>query len=294
MKKHPLITGASAAIILGLGPSLALPLAAQTAEVAPRVQVQVAPREAQAQDDRGTKARRYQIRVMEGVLEGAVRHGAELLTAELRPVNPNLMLLTGMARARGIALEGYGIFFSVEIPSLRPSVMWSINTMALEPNPFLARSLAQLRRQIAALEEPGARASLERSIAQIERQMQIEHAPRGDSATRRVSGATVEAAAEELPAPAAPAPPRDANALYTDAVKEAIVDAMLDYSGPMALQPEEWLTVAARDADGPLMPGEPYDAVTLVLRIRGAHLTDFRAGRVSREDTRARVEVREF
>jgi hypothetical protein len=283
MKKHPLFTATAAAIMLAVSLPGVSPASAQTTEASRT-----------AQDERGWKTRRYQIRVMEGVLEGAVRHGAELLTAELRPVNPNLMLLTGTARARGIVLDGYGIFFSVEIPALRPSVMWSINTMALEPDPFLARSLAQLRRQIASLQEPGARARLEQSITQIERQMQIEPTlNRPDSAARRVSGATVEGT-DELPPAAARVLPRNPNELYTDAVKDALVDAMLDYSGPMALQPDEWLTVAARDADGPLTPGEPYDAVTLVLRISGAHLADFRAGRITREAARARVEVREF
>jgi hypothetical protein len=251
------------------------------------------------QDERESRTRRYNIRVMEGVLEGAVRHGAELLSAELRPINPNLVLLTGTARARGILLDGYGIFFSVEIPALRESVMWSIRTMTLEPNPFLARSLTQLRSQIAALQDPSARASLEQSITQIERQMQIEPAPRrGDGGPRRVSSAAIDAASESgAPDPSAAAskpPARDPGRLYTEAVKDALVEAMLDYSAPMALQPDEWLTVAARDADGPLMPGEPYDAVTLVLRIRGAHLAEFRAGRLTREDVRARVEVREF
>jgi hypothetical protein len=72
--------------------------------------------------------RRFHLRVMEGVLVSAVRHGADLLGSELRPINPNLVLLAGTARARGFVLEGYGVFFDVEIPALRESVAWTLRS----------------------------------------------------------------------------------------------------------------------------------------------------------------------
>jgi hypothetical protein len=69
---------------------------------------------------------------------------------------------------------------------------------------------------------------------------------------------------------------------------------MLDYSGPLGIGPDEWLTIAARDAEGPLNPGEPYDAVTIVLRIKGNDLAAFRADRITREEARKRVLVHEI
>jgi hypothetical protein len=267
--------------------ALAVPATAQTAGPGPEV-----------------LKRRYQIKVMEGVLQGAVRHGADVLSAELRPINPNLVLLTGMARARGTVLEGYGIFFDVEIPALRESVAWSIRTMALEPDPLVFRSLEQLKRLAAGLPDTAARASLQQAIAELESRMGPDtlagaSAPRDATAggARRVSedhagfaaAPSTEAARQSLPAP-----PEDPNEMYTRAVKDALIDAMLDHSGPMEIAGGEWLTVAARDADGPLGPGEPYDAMTLVLRIKGSDLEDFRAGRLTREQARGRVDVREF
>jgi hypothetical protein len=62
----------------------------------------------------------------------------------------------------------------------------------------------------------------------------------------------------------------------------------------MGIGADEWLTVAARDAEGPLNPSEPYDAVTIVLRIKGSDLAAFRAERLTREEARKRVEVREI
>jgi hypothetical protein len=71
---------------------------------------------------------------------------------------------------------------------------------------------------------------------------------------------------------------------------------MLDHSGPIGVGNDEWLTVAARDNEhrDRLVPGDPYDLLTIVLRIRGSDLAAFRADRISRDEARKRVEVREF
>jgi hypothetical protein len=245
--------------------------------------------------------RRYQIKVMEGVLQGAVRHGADVLNAQLRPINPNLVLLTGMARARGTILEGYGVFFDVEIPALRESVAWSIRTMALQPDPLLLQSLEQLKRQVAAVQDASARATLQRNIAEIEQRMGFSANVAGAAAAdaRRAhrvasSGAVEVAQSAPEPEPSGGLVLNDPNEMYTRAVKDALVDAMLDHSGPMNIAPDEWLTVAARDAQGPLGPGEPFDAFTLVLRIKGGDLAAFRAGRLTREEARQQVDAREF
>jgi hypothetical protein len=72
---------------------------------------------------------------------------------------------------------------------------------------------------------------------------------------------------------------------------------MLDYSGPIGVGPDEWLTVAARDNEhrDRLMPGDAsYDLMTIVLRVKGSDLASFRADRLTRDEARKRVEVREF
>jgi hypothetical protein len=246
--------------------------------------------------------RRFHLKVMEGVLVSAVRHGAEMLGSELRPISPNLVLLAGTARARGFLLEGYGVFFDVEIPALRESVAWTIRTM-LDPDPFVVQSLAQMKRQVESLPDSPARGNLEKTIAAIERQIAVGSniAGRGAAAesgpTRRVSaaGAPEPAPVLDTVAPArAPEALRDPNVLYTEAVKNALIDAMLDHGGPMNIGPDEWLTVAAKDAEGPLSPNEPYEASTIVLRIKGKDLSAFRADRLTRDEARQRVEVREF
>jgi hypothetical protein len=81
---------------------------------------------------------------------------------------------------------------------------------------------------------------------------------------------------------------------YRDAVKRCLVDAMLDNSKSMDLGPDEWLTIAARSSEAGLIPGEIYQLTTLVLKVKGSDLADFLAGRVTKEQARLKVEVRQF
>ncbi|MGE0816900.1 MAG: hypothetical protein AB7O93_26415, partial [Vicinamibacterales bacterium] len=72
---------------------------------------------------------RHQIYLMEGVLARAVTSGAARLNQQFRAVMPDLIVMAGDANARGFLLEHYGVFFDVEVPVLRQSMMWSLRTM---------------------------------------------------------------------------------------------------------------------------------------------------------------------
>ena len=90
---------------------------------------------------------------------------------------------------------------------------------------------------------------------------------------------------------------KDPNRAYTDAVQRALVDAMVDYSAPMLLGPNEWLTVAARDNEprDSFAPQDPYEeVVTILLRIKGEDLAAYRSGKIDREEAKKRVQLREF
>ena len=94
-----------------------------------------------------------------------------------------------------------------------------------------------------------------------------------------------------------PARVLDAGRLYTESVQQALIDAMLDFSGPMNLAPGEWLTVAARDnaERDALAPQDPYESsVTVVLRISGADLREYRSGVIDKAMARTRVRRGEF
>jgi hypothetical protein len=249
---------------------------------------------AQSHADAQSK-RRYQVRVMEGALVGAVTHGAGQVSRQLQPVGQNLLFLTGAARARGFALDGYGLFFDVEIPAMRESALAIMRQ--LEPD-FAAtrRMFDEGRREFQRISDERAKTALDQWLRRLEAQV----APQGrGSEARPVTAADVNElgtppAAGAAARPALPPPPADPDVLYTETVKNALIDAMLEYGGVMALQPDEWLTVAARDAEGPLSPAENYDPATLILRVKGSDLAAFQSKSVTLEEARKRVEVRQF
>lgn len=232
---------------------------------------------------------RHQIFVMEGVLERAVELGARKLSQQVQAVMPDMMLLAGAARARGFRLEGYGVFFDVEVPALRRSVAWSFRT--LDQNDLgLTRAIQALRQHVASLADAGAKQSLEQALRRLELQVGPPPGVQQAGMATNVSAAALE------PSPPQPAPVQDPGEAYTAEVKEALIDAMLDYSGPISIGADEWLTIAARDNEdrSGLAPTDPYDVTTIILRVRGADLAAFRGGRTTRDEARRRVEVKEF
>lgn len=73
---------------------------------------------------------RHAIAALEGVLENAVRYGAQLLDQRLQASSAaNMVMLAGMERARGFRLDDYGVVFDVEFPSMRRSMVWSLEQL---------------------------------------------------------------------------------------------------------------------------------------------------------------------
>jgi hypothetical protein len=235
-----------------------------------------------AQQEAATpQRRRNQIQTMEGVLTRAVRSGAEDLARRMQSRDPSLMLFTGQARARGFVLEGYGVFFDVEIPALRPTVVWAART--LERDQSMSNAIESLARALAAMPEGPMRVRAEQALKHVQQlsPAQLQQRPQGMPQAGAVQSAATD-------------PVDDPHTSYTEVVKNSLIDAMLDYSLPMELGADEWLTVAARDSEGPLTPDEIYDASTIVIRVKGSDLAAFAADRSKRGEVRARVQVREF
>ena len=76
------------------------------------------------------KRRQREIDIMEGVLIGAVRGAAMEMTRVLDTPGASNYQLSGSLGARGFPLEGYGVFFHVEIPGVQPTVV-SIEALRL-------------------------------------------------------------------------------------------------------------------------------------------------------------------
>lgn len=320
----------AAALVLSAGPAVAQtpeppapPAASVAAPAAPPAAV-VAPPAAPAVPADPERVRqagvdaRYKVRIMEGVLEKSVQQAALRLNEQLQRVSPDLIQLTGAAHARGYRLEGYGLFFDVEVPAaMRQTMGWTARVMRQQQQ-GVAEALTSLKRLTGEL-DPKARAEAERAMRQIE--LVVRPLPRARAADGPLGpppsaagavgvAATADAGAVPAPAPAAAptdqspaaaAAPRESDALwrspdlaYEEQVREALIGAMLEWGALLPLGPDEWLTVAARDNQDVIMPGLAPDVVTIILRVKGSDLADRLAGRVPLDELRRRVEVREF
>jgi hypothetical protein len=261
---------------------------------------------------------RYQIGQMERLLEGAVEHGASVIRDRLSAVMPADMLLTENARARGFRLDGYGMFFDVEVPSLAGTLPWSIQT--LDQNDLgVDNALRTLRAFIerSASNDVNLQQALKRvelQIAPVTTALAPLAGPPGANGfvpangPATANGPTAASARTVAGAGGAITPDPDAAALiardailsdpneaYRTQIREALIDTMLEHSRGLSLAPEELLTVAARGIeDRPRLTSADGDGRTHVLSVRGADLTAFLGGQITRDEARQRVQVRVF
>jgi hypothetical protein len=245
---------------------------------------------------------RQKISMMESVLESAVANGADSLMRAVRVVMPpDALMLTGAPSARGFRLDGYGVFFDVEVPTIRPTMAWTLRQMVDQNGLGAAAAVNQLKAYIATVQDPRQRATLDRALRRLELQVgPVGPVPQDASASGRTVGAsTVTTQTTVAPVAAPPVDPQvieDPNAAYTREVSTAIVDAMIENSGPLPIAENEWLTVAARDNIRPdrLVPGDTSNISSIVFRIKGVDLAAFRAGRMALEEARKHVEITQF
>jgi hypothetical protein len=231
--------------------------------------------------------RRYQVRQMENVLIGAAQHGVQLLAIKVQQIDPSIVLVPGNPpRALGLVLDGHGIVFYIEIPGINPAISWALRTRSRDVGAETA--ILNLQRYLQTETNPQTRADLEAQLRRLAQRL----LPPGATSQR---GAIQVAGVGTAPMPTtAPVPTMDdPEAEYERLVTQQLVNAMLDYSQQLGLGADEWLTVAARGSQGPLETVND-GLVTITLRIKGSDLADFRAGRITRDEARARIVVREF
>jgi hypothetical protein len=266
----------------------------------------VAPAAAQAPGSADAEQLRVRRRVstMESVLESAVRDGAHNLLRQVELVSPDLPTLTGPPQVRGFRLAENGLFFfDVGVPGLRPPISWQLRTMG--PDPFSGPAAAQMRAlverlnvEIGALERVvdgrslGNVQLLVKQLTDLERIGRPTPMPRGGQQFVNAANAAPAALAPTV-APTVPDVLDDPGVVYTREIQNALIEAMIESSGPLAVADEEWLVVAARDnlPRDPLVPGDTTDFTTMYLRIKGADLSAFHAKRITMEEARKRVRV---
>ena len=200
------------------------------------------------------------------MLAGAVSRSASAVEGQLPAGVPGLVLFAGPIQVRGFRLEDYGVFFDVEYPVLRRSIVWSMQRL----DPFelsLDITLQMLRRTFPPADLPvGGRAP--------RRPADPRYAP-GVAAGGAPSG-TGRAVIDPL-------------GVYQQALQVSLTDALVLGGAALgAMLPEDaWLTVAARDVTG--LGGREGR-----LRVASRDLVAFGEGRISLDEVRERVEVSGF
>jgi hypothetical protein len=237
---------------------------------------------------REDQRRRNEIIVMEGVLVQAVRLGAQAVSKEMEKFEPaGVTALNGTPRARGFVLDGYGVFFDVEIPNLNQSLVWSV--MTVQRDRQAARDLDLLRNALESMPESPTRQQAVQALQQVSKTVGPATPSRPAMQDQPVPGQVTPVPGQVTAANAPPMP--DPDAMYTDEVRDSLIDAMLDHSLQMNLGAEEWLTVAARASDGPLSPTGLSDSITIILRVKGSDLAVYHADKTKRDDILQRVKV---
>jgi hypothetical protein len=243
----------------------------------------------------------YHVRQMEQTLTQAVRTGVNSVAAQLQIAQPASLFATTDARTRGFDLEGYGVFFDVDVPAMMQSVLYLRQQMVDDLDTWRQRfrttqnedarriALSQVRRLEAMLGVP----------PQIGFPDAPQAAPQGlaVAATTEaimppsVTGAPPSAATPPAtPVPSLPRDPRSADEIYTDAIKNKVIDAILTFGGGLGVEDDQWLTVAARTTTA--APGQIDDSVSIFIRIKGADLTAFVQRKITKEEMIKRIEIK--
>jgi cell division septation protein DedD len=247
------------------------------------------------------KESRYQIGQIERLLEGAVEHGATVIRDRLLAIMPADMLLTDNARVRGFRLDGYGVFFDVEVPNLEGTLPWSFRT--LDQNDLgVGNALQTIRSfiQASSTSDPAIRQALERIELQLTPSPGLvsTSAPAAGARTVSTQSTTTAtaAAAANPPSPVSNDPIlANPNEAYRAAIRSALIEAMLEHTRGLNLAPNEWLTVAARASDDrPRLAPADTEGQTNILSIRGSDLAAFLAGSITLDEAKNRVDVRVF
>ncbi len=239
------------------------------------------------------RQQRFEIGLLERVLESAVEHGITVTRDRLQALAqmPTELLVSDNAHARGFRLDGYGVFFDVSVPSFE-TTLWTIRT--LDQNDLgLNSAMKQLQEIVKG------NTNAEQALRRVELQVGPLAAPavaRQAADARTVTGSTasvdVQPSARSAPDPILV----DPNEAFRVETMDALKEAMLNHSSSLGIGPNEWLTIAARgNEDRPrLAPADNNGSRTRILRLRGADLSAFLARQITKEEAKERIEVRVF
>jgi hypothetical protein len=240
---------------------------------------------------------RYQIGLMEGILRSAAEHGAKVTRDRARTVIPGDMLLSDEVRVRGFRLDGYGVFFDIDMPDLEETTSWVYRILD-QNNLGLDSAIRDLR----ALAEKAGDANDRQAVQRLEMQLSAGAASQGGGSPlpgRTSAQSLTGSAASTNPrtAPVSPVDPilNDPQGVYRAEVGEALIDAILDHSSGLRLELTDLFTVAIRGKEGAVrVSAADTESPTIQISVRGEDLRALLARQITREEARKRVTIKVF
>lgn len=240
---------------------------------------------------------RQQIATFENVLQQAVLHGADNVYAQFRSVFQDRPRLGAQPRAIGFTVPGWGPLFVVDVPMMQMPILYEVAIREQE----YRNALMQIQRlQTQALNmRPGPERDQVLEMADRLQQQLGTGALRPESRRSGPNGATLIPAVPVgvpggVPGAIEQKPGDDPETVYSRAVKDALIDAMLENSQALGIGPDEWLTIMAmaRETNN-AAPGASVDSSKGTIRIKGSVLAAYRAGTVTKEEAHKQVEIKE-
>lgn len=234
----------------------------------------------------------YHIRQLESILTNAVKAGASTLAYQMQMAEPSLFV-TANARTRGFEIEGYGVFFDVDVPAMLQSGVFQAQARQDQLQYVESLRAAVNDEKV----NPAIRRMAAFELSKMQRMLALPPPSIAAAPAAQPPPQGVVRAAETTdvtPAPTVSALPdlRDPNERYTEAIKEKLIDVMLIYgSNALKLDDKEWLVIAARaTSDAP--PTQLDDSASIVLRIKGEDLNALAQQKITRDEAIKRIEVK--
>jgi hypothetical protein len=214
--------------------------------------------------DQQQATQKTQMRTYELILRQAVEHGGQEFAVWTDQVAPGLLLASvSPPIISSIPVPGRGIVFDIQIPEIIPM-----------QNKFLTE---MIRRQ-----------------PQAPPQQTVPGTPTQPT-SGRVQGTNGQMTPDLMKTSPAGSPSMDANQRYSEYVRTALIDAILDNIGVLTLKDDETLTVGAMGID--VANTNPLYANTsrkLILHVMGSDMNLFRQGKITRDELRDRIIEKHF
>jgi hypothetical protein len=257
-------------LVLFVGMLTAVPRAQQASQNA---RPGGAPRAALVERDRA----RLQITIMEAAFQRSVE---TTHSHQLEEMMPAMFAFDANVRARGFRLDGYGVFFDVDLPPIPRSVEWTLK--ALDTGAVMVPDIRQLKVIVSKITDPAIRSQFDPVIQNLE--AKATSGPPTMRADREGNITLTQRTATEKPSD-------DPFRAYVNDLTNSLLQVMIDYGATIELAPNDYLHVAAREMQPKLMPGNPTEA-TITLRIKGSDLAALKVQSITPDEARKRVEIK--